>query len=92
MDKLIRKLVIIGCLIFILMVVFLFFLINSNLGDNSSNFNEEVLCSTDVYNCEDFSTCEEARVVFDTCMNFTKSDVHGLDLDSDSIPCNSLCR
>ena len=91
MDKTIKNLIVVACVFFVLMVVFLFFLVNSSLNDNSSNFNEEVLCSSDVYNCEDFSNCEEAREVFDTCMNFTNSDVHGLDLDSDSIPCNSLC-
>lgn len=94
MDKIIRNLIIVVCIIFIALFVVLFFLVNFNVGNNLDNpsMNESVDCSTDIYNCEDFTNCEEARVVFDKCMNFTSSDIHGLDLDKDGIACNSLCE
>lgn len=80
---------IVGCVFFILMVIFIFFLVNSQLTYTDSG--EEVVCSVDVYNCDDFSTCDEARETFDLCLENVGEDIHGLDLDGDGIPCNSLC-
>lgn len=45
-------------------------------------------CSANTYNCSDFSTCAEAKAVFNQCSN----DVHGLDRDQDGIPCDTLCQ
>ncbi|MEX1997247.1 MAG: thermonuclease family protein [Candidatus Andersenbacteria bacterium] len=45
-------------------------------------------CSANTYNCTDFSTCAEAKAVFNQCSN----DVHGLDRDQDGIPCDTLCQ
>lgn len=48
---------------------------------------EEYVCSTNVYNCGDFSSCSEVMDVF----NFCGDDIHKLDGDDDGIPCESLC-
>lgn len=48
---------------------------------------EEYVCSSNVYNCGDFSSCLEVMEVFNTC----SYDVHRLDGDNDGIPCESLC-
>ncbi len=45
-------------------------------------------CSSNIYNCSDFSTCSEAQAVFNQC----STDVHGLDRDKDGIPCDTLCQ
>jgi len=50
-------------------------------------FEEEYVCSTNVYNCGDFSSCSEVMEVFNGC----GFDVHKLDGDNDGIPCDSLC-
>lgn len=50
----------------------------------SSNVN----CSSNTYNCDDFSTCSEAEAVYNAC----STDVHGLDRDQDGIPCDNLCQ
>ncbi len=50
---------------------------------------KEYVCSTNVYNCGDFSSQEEAQEVFETCGG-TDNDVHWLDGDKDGIACESL--
>ena len=47
----------------------------------------EYVCSSNVYNCGDFSSCSEAMNVF----NYCSGDIHKLDGDDDGIPCESLC-
>jgi hypothetical protein len=47
-----------------------------------------VSCSSDSYDCSDFSTCSEAGDVFKDC----GTDIHQLDPDANGIPCDSLCR
>jgi len=44
------------------------------------------ICSFDAYNCDDFSTHNEAQSVYETC----GSDVHRLDRDNDGLACESL--
>jgi len=44
-------------------------------------------CSSNVYNCGDFTTQEEAQAVFDYC---GPEDVHRLDNDGDGVVCESL--
>lgn len=46
-------------------------------------------CSSNVYNCSDFSIHSEAQAVFDACGG-VGNDVHGLDRDKDGIACESL--
>jgi cytoskeletal protein RodZ len=45
-------------------------------------------CTTDQYKCGDFSSCAEARAVFQSCPN----DIHRLDQDGDGVPCETLCK
>ncbi len=45
-------------------------------------------CSANTYNCSDFSTCSEAKAVYNMC----STDVHGLDRDGDGIPCDTICQ
>lgn len=52
-----------------------------NIGD--------IVCSSDVYNCDDFDTHDEAQVVFESCGGL-RNDVHGLDRDEDGLACESL--
>jgi len=44
-------------------------------------------CSSDRYNCGDFSSCREVLAVFTAC----PGDPNGLDGDGDGTPCESLC-
>lgn len=44
-------------------------------------------CSSDVYNCGDFTTQAQAQAVFDYC---GPEDVHNLDNDGDGEVCESL--
>ncbi len=45
-------------------------------------------CSSNIYNCDDFSTHTEAQSCFEYCG--VNSDVHRLDGDDDGIACESL--
>lgn len=46
-------------------------------------------CSSNTYNCSDFSTHSEAQAVFEACGGVS-NDVHRLDADKDGIACESL--
>ncbi len=59
--------------------------IEEPVEESSSSSN--VVCSSDYYNCGDFSSCLAVMEVFNAC----SSDIHGLDGDDDGIPCESLC-
>ena len=77
-------------------------------GDNNSNLNPEqnnivnnnsgVLpannydCSSDLYNCNNFTTQSAAQVAFDSCKNQGAGDVWGLDNDGDGRVCESLSQ
>lgn len=43
-------------------------------------------CGYNKYNCDDFTTQEEAQAVFEQC----EGDVHDLDRDDDGIACEDL--
>lgn len=45
-------------------------------------------CSSDTYNCDDFSTHAQAQVCFDHCLEH--GDIHRLDRDDDGVACESL--
>ncbi len=47
-------------------------------------------CSSNMYNCSDFSTQNEAQSIYDQCLQETGRDVHGLDRDNDGVVCESL--
>ena len=46
-------------------------------------------CSSNIYNCGDFSTHAEAQSVFNECGGVS-NDIHRLDQDKDGIACESL--
>lgn len=48
------------------------------------------ICSSDFYNCSDFSTQREAQAAYDYCAVRGFGDVHGLDQDDDGVACESL--
>ncbi len=48
-----------------------------------------VICSTNYYNCDDFSTYNGAKAVYDECGGLG-NDIHYLDGDEDGIPCEGL--
>lgn len=53
---------------------------------NTSNYS----CSSNIYNCSDFSTHDEAQAVFEMCGGVS-NDVHQLDgNDNDGLACESL--
>lgn len=45
-------------------------------------------CSGNIYNCSDFSSCDEVMSYWNAC----PGDPSWLDGDNDGIPCESLCR
>lgn len=45
-------------------------------------------CTRDLFNCSDFSSCDEVMEYFLRC----PSDPSLLDADNDGIPCESLCQ
>src|SRR3989338_1504036 len=49
-----------------------------------------IVCSSDVYNCPNFSTHAEAQRTFDECSKITGRDVHRLDGDKDGDACEDL--
>lgn len=48
------------------------------------------ICSSDTYNCSDFTTQAAAQQVFDYCFNLGFGDVHRLDSNNDKVACESL--
>ena len=57
-----------------------------NLSDNTPTYD----CSSDVYNCGNFTTQAEAQEIYDYCVGQGKGDVHGLDGDGNGEACESL--
>jgi hypothetical protein len=59
--------------------------------DNSIPYEGEasINCEENVYNCGSFKTWSSASKVFNTCGG-VRNDVHHLDGDGDSVPCESL--
>ena len=58
-------------------------------SDESVVENEEVdvHCSSNIYNCADFSSHDEAQEMYELCGPL---DVHFLDGDNDGVACESL--
>ena len=51
--------------------------------------NEGIICSSNVYNCSNFSTHAEAQHVFEVCGG-VNNDIHKLDSDKDGLACETL--
>jgi len=47
-------------------------------------------CSSDVYNCSNFTTQAEAQSLFDFCVNEGSGDIHQIDSDGDGLACEGL--
>ncbi|MEX0931857.1 MAG: thermonuclease family protein [Candidatus Paceibacterota bacterium] len=56
---------------------------------SGSSYGEEYTCSSNAYNCTDFSTHSEAQHVYQLCGGIT-NDIHRLDRDKDGDACESL--
>lgn len=54
--------------------------------DTSGTYN----CSSNIYNCTDFTTHAEAQAAYAYCMQKVGSDIHQLDSDKDGTVCESL--
>lgn len=52
-----------------------------------TTFGTQYDCSSDVYNCGDFTTQAEAQAVYDYCGS---ADIHRLDNDGDGEVCEGL--
>ena len=50
----------------------------------------EIICTSNVYGCEDFDTQAEAQEVLEYCRTEKVKDIHYLDIDSDGIACETL--
>ena len=47
------------------------------------------ICSSNYYNCDNFTTHNEAQAVYEACGG-SETDIHHLDMDGDGIACESL--
>jgi len=46
-------------------------------------------CSTDQYNCADFSTQAAAQSCYEYCISQGRGDIHRLDMDKDGLACEN---
>ena len=56
----------------------------------SSGGDTPCSCSSNQYNCADFSSHASAQACYDYCISIGRGDVHKLDSDSDGSACESL--
>ena len=47
-------------------------------------------CSSNIYNCDDFSTHNEAQDCYEYCLSVKDYDIHWLDGDDDGLACEGL--
>lgn len=84
----------------IVLVVLLLIDLKTDKSDNEINdsdiqeqidelFESHDDCTDDVYNCDDFTTQQDAQDTFELCGG-TSNDVHRLDSDNDGVVCESL--
>ena len=59
---------------------------NSVVEDTTTDF----VCSSNIYNCSDFSSQGKAQQVFDYCISQVSTDIHKLDGDGNGLACESL--
>ncbi len=63
---------------------------SSDGGSTSSSSTSDCSCSSDSYNCGDFSTRAQAQACYEYCLSTVGKDVHRLDGDNDGSACESL--
>ena len=73
--------------IIVLVLIILGVLIFLALSGGDNGVETQYDCSSNIYNCGDFTTQEEAQAVFDYCGS---EDIHGLDNDGVGVVCESL--
>lgn len=73
--------------IIILVLIIAGIIIFLALSGGNNGVGTEYDCSSDTYNCGDFTTQEEAQEAFDYC---GPADIHRLDNDGDGVVCESL--
>ena len=62
---------------------------NSGLTIPERTPSQDCYCGSNTYNCDDFSTHEEAQELFDCCGG-VRNDIHQLDRDGDGVACETL--
>lgn len=75
-----------GILILIIVGVLVFFLLISD--EKKVNVKTGFNCESNIYNCDDFLTQEEAQEVYEECG--IENDIHQLDRDGNGLACESL--
>jgi micrococcal nuclease len=66
-------------------------IISTSTSDNSGNNTNAVCsCSSNSYDCGNFSTHSAAQACFDYCRSLGKADIHKLDKDKDGSACEDL--
>jgi len=87
-------LIALGAITLILVVIFVIIPYFNNKTDNTNNGADLGIntynCSSDIYNCTNFSTQSEAQQVYDYCIKEGKGDLHGLDADGNGKACEGL--
>ncbi len=66
---------------------------NSSAPDSSSSTQRsstDCYCSSNRYNCDDFSSHRKAQSLYECCYDSVGHDVHRLDRDSDGSACETL--
>lgn len=64
--------------------------IPTNKVDVVSSMNGSCDCSSNKYNCADFSSHADAQACYDYCKSQGEGDVHKLDANKDGNACESL--
>lgn len=85
-------------IILVIALIFKFKFDKSNNEINDSDIQEQIdelfgsqdNCLDDVYNCDDFTTQQDAQDTFELCGGLEGNDIHGLDSDNDGIVCEGL--
>lgn len=93
-EKLIWLILIIASIIIIALLGFIVWdlSVDRNVYDvNPDQDNSSVNCSSDSYDCSNFSSQEDAQRVYDYCLDLNSNkDVHNLDNDGDGVVCEGL--
>ena len=91
-------LIALGIIVLALVIIFgvLPFYFNTNTGNNNNSNPEGSVplsnydCSSDLYNCGNFTLQSEAQAVYDYCKGQGFGDAHRLDADLNGKACEGL--
>lgn len=89
-----------GILIVFVFITIFFFIpdyirgyLNDITQERINKLSENIVaysCSSDIYNCNNFSTQAGAQDVFEWCVSMGMGDIHQLDRDGNGKACESL--